>query len=108
MSDVNNEHLRGPWVAVISCSGESYNDLRTARIELGLDGDVDISVRRGTALPREDDDGYLPGSYRSGDVAYEIENVYLVDDGDPSVAAEARYAQAQAMAAGLNAAGGAS
>jgi hypothetical protein len=102
MTDIN--HLRGPWAALISYRGESYDSLRTARIELGPDGEVDISVRRGTALPHEDDDGYLPGSYAAGDLAYELEDVMLTDDGDPSTAADARYAQAQAMAAGLNAA----
>lgn len=103
----NAEHLRGPWAAVISRRGKAYPDVRTARIELGDNGEVDISVRRGTARPHEDDDGYLPGSYATGDLAYELSFVYLTDDGDPSVAAEARFAQAQAMAAGLNAAGGA-
>lgn len=97
-------HLTGPWAAVISHQGESYDSIRTALAELGQDGEVDISVRRGTALAHEDDDGYLPGSYRTADVAYELDDVYLVDPDDPSVGAEARFAQAQAMAAGLNAA----
>lgn len=102
-----SDHLTGPWRAVISHRGEAYDSLRTASIELGQEGEVDISVRRGTALAHEDDDGYLPGSYHTGDVAYELENVYIEDPDDPSVGAEARFAQAQAMAAGLNAAGGA-
>lgn len=97
----NPDFLRGPWQAVISCRGDAYDGVRSARIELGDTGEVDISVRRGTAAP---DDGYLPGSYNSGDVAYELENVYLDGDGDMSVSAEARFTQAQAMAAGLNAA----
>lgn len=97
------EHLRGPWQAVISHAGDAYDGVRTARIELGATGEVDISVRRGTAAP---DDGYLPGTYRPGDIAYEIEDVLITDRDDPSVAADARYAQAVAMAAGLNAAGG--
>lgn len=100
----NSDYLRGPWTAVISNAGDAYDSVRTALIELGMDGEVDISVRRGTAAP---DDGYLPGSYASGDVAYELNDVYLSADGDASVAAEARFAQAQAMAAGLNAAGAA-
>lgn len=100
----NQDHLRGPWKAVIAHRGESYDGIRTARIELGHRGEVDISVRRGSALPHEDDDGYLPSSYATGDVAYELDDVELIDDGDPSVGAEARFAQAQAMAAGLNAA----
>jgi hypothetical protein len=97
------DHLRGPWQAVISARGDAYDGVRTALIELGEEGEVDISVRRGSAAP---DDGCLPGSYHTGDVAYELEYVYLVDPDDPSVGAEARFAQAQAMAAGLNAAGG--
>ncbi len=101
-----NDYLRGPWQAVLSHRGESYPDMRTALIELGHKGEVDISVRRGTALAHEDDDGYLPSSYNSGDVAYELEGVYF-SDGDPSTDAEARWVQAQAIAAGLNAAGAA-
>ncbi len=100
-----SDHPRGPWQAVLSYRGESYPDMRTARIELDRRGEVDISVRRGTALPHEDDDGYLPDGYNSGDVAYQLDGVYF-SDGDPSTDAEARWAQAQAMAAGLNAAGG--
>lgn len=99
----NQEHLTGPWQAVVSNCGESYPDIRIAMVELGAEGSVDISVRRGTALPHQDDDGYLPGSYISGDMAYELEGVYF-SDGDPSTDAEARWVQAQAMAAGLNAA----
>jgi hypothetical protein len=102
---MTNPHLSGPWIAVISHGPDAYDSIRTARIELGDDGEVDISVRRRSAAP--DDDGWLPGSYQSGDVAYELENVYLDGEGDAAVGAEARWAQAQAMAAGLNAAGGA-
>jgi hypothetical protein len=101
MTAPNAEHLRGPWQAVIACAGDAYDSVRTARIELGMDGEVDISVRRGSAAP---DDGWLPGIHQTGDVAYELEYVPLTPDGDESVAAEARFAQAQAMAAGLNAA----
>lgn len=100
MTDTTN-HLRDPWAAVISHQGDAYDSVRTARIELGMDGEVDISVRRDTAAP---DDGYLPGTCNTGDIAYELNYVLLTEDGDPSVAAEARWAQAQAMAAGLNAA----
>ena len=96
-----SNHLNGPWQAVISSHGDAYDSVRTALIELGEDGEVDVSVRRGSAAPEH---GYLPGSHKTGDVAYEIEGVYLTDDGDPSGSAEARWVQAQAMAAGLNAA----
>ena len=98
-----SEHLAGPWQAVLSHRGESYPDMRTALIELGEGGEVDISVRRGTALAHDDDYPYLPSSYNSGDLAYELDGVYF-SDGDPSTDAEARWLQAQAMAAGLNAA----
>ncbi|MFC7276250.1 hypothetical protein ACFQS1_19835 [Paractinoplanes rhizophilus] len=57
---------------------------------------IDLNSRR--AVPS------LPGSYQSGDVAYELDDVWLVDPDDPSVGAEARFIQAKAMAAGLNAA----
>jgi hypothetical protein len=103
---MTDPHLSGPWQAVLSHRGESYPDMRTAQIELGENGEVDISVRRGTALAHEDDYPYLPSSYNSGDVAYKLDGIYF-SDGDPSTDAEARWAQAQAMAAGLNAAGGA-
>lgn len=98
----NAELARGPWRAVIHYRGECYPDVRTALIELGQDGEVRIGVRRASALPDDEDMAYMPSSYATGDVAYELDDVYLVDDGDPSVAAEARFAQAQAMAAGLN------
>lgn len=96
-----SKHLRGPWVAVMSDRyGEIYPDVETARVN-GLD-EVEIAVVRGTAAPQ--DGVSLPGSYSSGDVAYELTDVWVDDDGDPSVAAEARWTQARAMAAGLNAA----
>jgi hypothetical protein len=110
MTDQINEHLRGPWVAVLTDrSGFVYESVAVAVEDLGEDYDeeVEISVRRGSAAPA-DRFGNLrtPGSYSTGDLAYETE-AYLVDPGDASVGAEARYVQAQAMAAGLNAAGGA-
>jgi hypothetical protein len=103
-----NEHLRGPWLAVLSDdSGFVYPTVDDAIDTLGEEEEVDIAVVRGSAMPndRNGTTGVLlrrPGSVMSGDVAYEIE-CYLVD-GDSSVSAAARYAQAQAMAAGLNSA----
>lgn len=97
------EHLRGPWMAVLSdTDGTVYPTVAAAIENLGEEEEVEIAVVRGTAAPT---DGERPGRHACGDAAYEIE-CYLIDPDDPSVGAEARYAQAQAMAAGLNAAAG--
>lgn len=107
-----NEHLCGPWVAILSDdSGFVFPTVEDAIESLGGEEEVEIAVVRGSAMPNDRDGttGVLlrrPGSVMSGDVAYEIE-CYLIDPDDPSVGADARYAQAQAMAAGLNAAAGA-
>lgn len=102
------DHLRGPWSAVLADeSGYTYESVDEALSDLGPDEEMQISIRRGTALPRtdiDDVDARLPGEFRTGDCIFEIE-VYLGEDGDPSTSCEARYAQAEAMAAGLNAAG---
>jgi hypothetical protein len=105
-----NEHLHGPWVAVLADRhGFAYESFAEALEDLGAEHDEEmrISVRRGTAAPiwRY---GNLrnPGSYSSGDLAYELDDVLLIEPDDASIGAEARYAQAQAMAAGLNAASG--
>jgi hypothetical protein len=91
--------LRGPWKAVMSSHGDIVN-----LPELAPDDEVDISIRRATALPvKEDDDTCLPGTCNSGDLIRLWENLY-VEEVDPSTDAAARWAQAQAMAAGLNAA----
>jgi hypothetical protein len=89
------DHLEGPWTAVLS-DGDGYavDDLG----ELFADSEVEISIRRDTALP--DDEGKLPGSFNGGDLI-EVFGDYFGEGGEP------RWAQAQAMAAGLNAAGGA-
>lgn len=100
--------LTGPWLAVVADRyGFVYDSVADAK-DSAEDDEVKISVVRGTAMPndRNGTTGVLlrlPGSHDSGDVAYELDDVYL-DDEDESVAADARYAQAQAMAAGLNAA----
>lgn len=106
-----DEHLTGPWVAILSDSDgfvyESVADLRDSAED--PDGEMfEISVRRGTAavIRPAGDRGRLPGSCRSGDVAYELDDVWLNDE-DDSIGVAARFAQAQAMAAGLNMAGGA-
>lgn len=100
------EHLAGPWFAVLADhAGFVYDSVADARENAeDTDETFEISVRRGTAavITPAGDRGRLPGSYHCGDLAYELDvylDVYL---DDPSVAAAARLAQAQAMAAGLN------
>ncbi|WP_433731087.1 hypothetical protein ACQP2Y_21785 [Actinoplanes sp. CA-051413] len=86
-----NDYLTGPWTAFLSePDGYVIDSLADAE-----SGEVEISIRRGTALP--DDEGHLPGSYR-GDDLIEIFEDYIEEG------AVARWAQAQAMASGLNAA----
>lgn len=96
------DHLRGPWQAVLA---DNYGYAMDGLDGLNPDDEVSISIRRGSALPvfRDDDEPRLPGTCKSGDVI-ELWNHLYVEDGDPSTDAPARWAQAQAMAAGLNAA----
>lgn len=65
--------------------------------------EVTVSIVRGAAAPIGGDGGWnrLPGTYRSGDVAH-TEDIELDHGDDDSVSLETRWAQAQAMAAGLN------
>ncbi|MDR7278916.1 hypothetical protein [Catenuloplanes atrovinosus] len=108
---MTTEHLTGPWRAILAdADGFVYPDFATALLELGAESEEEMQIRvaRGTALPNDRGGKTgtllrLPGSYTVGDQAYEIE-AYLVDEDDPSIGAEARYAQALAMADGLNAA----
>jgi hypothetical protein len=103
-------HLAGPWQAVLAESDGFVYDSVADALENAEDpeGEFTVTVVRGSAMPN-DRSGCrlrLPGSFLSGDKAYELDDVYLDGDGDESVSAVARFAQAQAMAAGLNAAGG--
>lgn len=105
----NNDFLRGPWLAVLAdCDGFVFESIDEAREDADESEEFRVSVIRGTAMPSErldeDDTPRLPGSHNSGDQVFELDGLYLDGDGDLSVSAEARYAQAQAMAAGLNAA----
>lgn len=96
------EHLRGPWKAFMSQGAWVYDGDDPFG---GFDnGDtVDISIRRASALPVAD--GHLPGTCRSGDLIELWEGLYFEDeDDDPTTTAGARWAQARAMADGLNAA----
>lgn len=105
----NPDFLRGPWVAVLADPlGFVYDSPQDAR-ENADDPTDDFRIRivRDSALPndRSGDRLRLPSSYHEGDIAHDLYDVWLVDADEESVGAEARRAQAQAMAAGLNAAG---
>lgn len=101
------DHLRGPWRAVLANrDGFVWRTYADAVENLADAEEMTISVVRGTALPVEDEEGGEArgaGTYDAGDLIFEID-AYLVDPDDDSCGAEARYAQAQAMADGLNAA----
>lgn len=106
---MTTEHLRGPWLAVLANRGDVYPTFEMAAEMLPDDAEMTISVVRGTALPvdNEDADGMRTASscksYNVGDEIFEID-AWLIDPDDAGCGAEARYAQAQAMADGLNAA----
>lgn len=88
--------LRGPWQAVLTCSN-NYAQAIASLDEVGPDDEVNISIRRATARP--DRSGFLPAVPDPDDVI-ELWDDLMVEDED----APARWPQAQAMAAGLNAA----
>lgn len=100
VTDLYPDTLRGPWKALIVHEGWVETDFT----ELDPEDEVDIAIVRDTALP--DNEGKMPGTRKSGDVAFESEDIYVDGEGDPTTAAPAVYARARAMAAGLNAAGG--
>lgn len=108
---ITADALRGPWLAVLADRWGFVYDSVADAAENTEDPDEEhrVTIVRGTAMPN-DRSGCrlrLPGTYRCGDVAFELNDVYLDGEGDESTGAAARLAQAQAMAAGLNAAGGA-
>lgn len=86
------EALRGPWFAVLS---DNYGELYESIEDFGEGDSVEIAVVRGTAAPTG---SRRPGSYRNIDVLYELEDL----DDEPQEIAD-RWAQAQAVAAALNA-----
>lgn len=103
-SEVVTHALRGPWQAVLT---DDYGFVLDNLDDSSPEDEVRISIRRGSALPTERHGNLrLPGTCMSGDVIKLWDNLY-VEDGDPSTDAAARWTQAQAMAAGLNVAGGA-
>lgn len=104
-----NPHLAGPWQAVLATrDGFVLDSIEEAIEDFGEDEEVRITIVRDTAVPTDrngttGDVLRLPGSYKSGDMIFELE-AYLTDPDDESMGAAARWAQAQAMCAGLNAA----
>ncbi|MEU4640870.1 hypothetical protein [Micromonospora sp. NPDC023814] len=107
--DAITEALRGPWLAVLADrTGAVYPTYAEAAKVLFDDTEMTIQVVRDSAEPVDDEDAEgmrLPQQYFAGDLIFEID-AFLVDEEDPALGAKARYAQAQAMADGLNAAGG--
>ncbi|AEV86697.1 hypothetical protein ACWT_5680 [Actinoplanes sp. SE50] len=93
---MTNDHLRGPWQAVLSYRGEPLPDIAALN---GEDG-ADFSICRGTAIPVDLGGGLLdwPRSF-SGDDVIELWEDVEYDE------AKIRWVQVQAMVAGLNAAG---
>ena len=94
LPDALADALRGPWTAVLS-DGDGFVYGCIAHVE---NGDyVNISVVRRTAAPVDD---RLPGSRDPRDVLFEHDTFDAPEDG--AEIAE-RWAQAQAIAAALNA-----
>ncbi|MEV5211392.1 hypothetical protein AB0K35_28350 [Micromonospora sp. NPDC053740] len=104
----NDQTTNSPWVAYLaSADGWVYQSADDAAEDVGVDGEVRIGVARGTCAPVEDDGALrLPGgTYSTGDQVFELET-YIDGEGNEAESAEVRFAQAKAMAAGLNAAAG--
>ncbi|WP_327029741.1 hypothetical protein OG989_04245 [Micromonospora sp. NBC_01740] len=95
-NQVDAKDVDGPWKALIVHEGYTEDDFS----ELNPDDEVDIVIVRDTALP--DDEGRMPGTYKSADVAFKTEDIYV--DGDGGTDGPTMFARAQAMSAGLNAA----
>ncbi|XTZ17073.1 hypothetical protein ACQSSU_06750 [Micromonospora echinospora] len=98
-----NDHLRGPWLAVLADhTGDVYPTFALAADVLVPETQMNIRIVRGSAMPVGDDDYMrLADEYDAADEIFEID-APLIDDDYPSVGAQARYAQAKAMADGLN------
>lgn len=92
------------WIPVMA-NAHGFTYATAAEARESDETDVTISIVRGSAAPIGGGRlGRLPGTYRSGDIAHEwdVELDHGTDD-DP-ISLETRWEQAQAMAAGLNAA----
>lgn len=95
----------GLWTAIIADGpiGKVYPTLTAAAEDLNPDAEAVIAIVRDTAAPiHRDGELCRPEECRPADIAHE-ENAYLADDDNPELSAAIRYAQAQRMAAGLNA-----
>ncbi|GAB7044902.1 hypothetical protein [Catenuloplanes indicus] len=86
----NAVHLRGPWQVVLSVEGQVLDTFD----HVDATDEIDICICRGTAIPKN---GGWPDTY-SGDDEIELWTDLEYDE------ARVRWIQAQAMAAGLNAA----
>lgn len=104
-----SDHLRGPWKAVITDESRTvaWFDLEGATAKATFADDVFIvAIVRDSGLPAGDGPAFTPQpAWFEADMAHEIE-CPLIDDADERLSLKSRWAQAQAMAAGLNAAGG--
>ncbi len=96
---IQAEALRGPWQAVLSNRGDVLPESELSYLE--DDDEVDISIRRGSALP--DGAGSLPGTYYGADLIRLWEDLYVGDRVDDD-GVDACWVRAKAMSAGLNAA----
>lgn len=98
MSEIS-KHLRGPWVAAMYGS-DGFCETDPADL---MDSFATVAVVRGSAAPTERDGGLrMPGVYAPGDVLYEVDDD-IDDDDDAGTGLGARWEQAQAVAAALNA-----
>lgn len=106
-SKIVAEAVIGPWLAVLADrAGDVYPTYAMAADILLPESEMTISIVRATAMPVGEDDSFrLPEQHNTGDLISQTD-AYLIDDEDDSVGAEAKYAQALAMAAGLNAVSG--
>lgn len=89
-----------PWRAFVSdLNGFIHDDPEEALRDIFADDDGgEISIRRGTALPSDDDRDRLPGTYQSHDifVEFDLGNCDTFEEGVEL------WRQAQAAASGLN------
>lgn len=98
---IRDEALNGPWESVLT--DNSGWEINPEYLDDYEPDDVRISIVRGTAAPAASGPvgaRRLPGTYNSDDHLIEFDDFEDLDE------VRARWVQAQAMAAGLNAAVG--